>query len=158
MSAAGCGPLLDDLRAGGPLAVVFSRPNDDEDRMGLLGAQLGLAIALLQGGGGTENATATESGVLSEGPASTAVAGLTGATGAPPGVPRGTATGPVAGTAYGPGSGTVSASPAGPSAPNATPLRVRHFTANGSAFLDDGYLVKGVAGAIFWKLARAWVH
>ena len=87
MSAAGCGPLLDDLRAGGPLAVVFSRPNDDEDRMGLLGAQLGLAIALLQGGGGTENATAAESGVLSEGPASTAVAGLTGATGAPQGSP-----------------------------------------------------------------------
>lgn len=30
MSAAGCGRLLDDLRAGGPLAVVFSRPTTHE--------------------------------------------------------------------------------------------------------------------------------
>ncbi len=44
-------------------------------------------------------------------------------------------------------------------APAADPDRhraivVRHFTRDDSVFLDDDYLIKGVAGAIFWKLAR----
>jgi hypothetical protein len=34
----------------------------------------------------------------------------------------------------------------------ATPLRVRHYAADCSVFLDDEYLIKGVAGAILWKL------
>jgi adenylate cyclase len=33
-------------------------------------------------------------------------------------------------------------------------LRVRHFAADDSVFLGDEYLIKGVAGAIFWKLLR----
>jgi adenylate cyclase len=33
-------------------------------------------------------------------------------------------------------------------------LRVRHFTADGSTFLDNDYLIKGVAGRIFWSLLR----
>jgi adenylate cyclase len=33
-------------------------------------------------------------------------------------------------------------------------LQVRHFTANDSVFINDTYLIKGVAGAIFWKLMR----
>ncbi|WP_366117918.1 hypothetical protein [Acidovorax sp.] len=33
-------------------------------------------------------------------------------------------------------------------------LRVRHFAANDSVFINDDYLIKGVAGAIFWKLLR----
>jgi adenylate cyclase len=41
-------------------------------------------------------------------------------------------------------------SPAGNSA--APPLRVRHYEADGSVFLDDDYLIKGVAGAVLWKL------
>lgn len=32
------------------------------------------------------------------------------------------------------------------------PLRVRHFPANDSIFLEDDYLIKGVAGAILWVL------
>ena len=32
------------------------------------------------------------------------------------------------------------------------PLAVRHFAANDSIFLDDDYLIKGVAGAILWVL------
>ncbi|WP_253261930.1 hypothetical protein [Ramlibacter montanisoli] len=31
---------------------------------------------------------------------------------------------------------------------------VRHFAANDSIFLGDTYLIKGVAGAILWKLLR----
>ncbi len=31
---------------------------------------------------------------------------------------------------------------------------MRHFDADGSIFLDDDYLIKGVAGAILWKLLR----
>ena len=46
-----------------------------------------------------------------------------------------------------------------PLAPEAPPvsgpaLRVRHFAANDSVFINDDYLIKGVAGAIFWKLLR----
>lgn len=36
----------------------------------------------------------------------------------------------------------------------AAPLAVRHFAANDSIFLGDAYLIKGVAGAILWKLLR----
>jgi adenylate cyclase len=32
--------------------------------------------------------------------------------------------------------------------------RIRHFAANDSVFIDDAYLIKGVAGAIFAKLLR----
>lgn len=35
-----------------------------------------------------------------------------------------------------------------------TALRVRHFARDNSVFLDDEYLIKGVAGAILWKLLR----
>jgi hypothetical protein len=38
------------------------------------------------------------------------------------------------------------------------PVRVRHYPANDSVFINDDYLIKGVAGAIFWKLLRAHVH
>jgi hypothetical protein len=39
-------------------------------------------------------------------------------------------------------------------AATAAPLRVRHYEADGSIFLDDDYLIKGVAGAVLWKLLR----
>jgi adenylate cyclase len=31
---------------------------------------------------------------------------------------------------------------------------IRHYAVNDSIFIDDDYLIKGVAGAIFWKLLR----
>ena len=31
---------------------------------------------------------------------------------------------------------------------------MRHYEADGSVFLDDDYLIKGVAGAVLWKLLR----
>ncbi len=34
------------------------------------------------------------------------------------------------------------------------PVTVRHYAADDSVFLNDDYLIKGVAGAIFWKLLR----
>ncbi len=34
------------------------------------------------------------------------------------------------------------------------PLRVRHYEADSSVFLDDDYVIKGVAGAVLWKLLR----
>jgi hypothetical protein len=37
-------------------------------------------------------------------------------------------------------------------------LLVRHYQADDSIFLDHDYLIKGVAGAIFWKLAREHVQ
>ena len=43
---------------------------------------------------------------------------------------------------------------AGPGEPRGQPLRIRHFAANDSVFVGDEYLIKGVAGAILWKLVR----
>ena len=43
--------------------------------------------------------------------------------------------------------------PTATACPQATePLRVRHYAADDSVFLDDDYLIKGVAGAVLWKL------
>ena len=36
-------------------------------------------------------------------------------------------------------------------------MTVRYFPADHSVFIDDDYLIKGVAGAIFWKLMRSYV-
>ncbi|MBS0608797.1 MAG: GAF domain-containing protein [Proteobacteria bacterium] len=38
--------------------------------------------------------------------------------------------------------------------PQGPAVRVRHFAANSSVFVNDAYLIKGVAGAIIWKLLR----
>ena len=39
-----------------------------------------------------------------------------------------------------------------------TPVTIRHFAENDSVFIGDDYLIKGVAGAIFWKLLRDHVQ
>lgn len=39
-------------------------------------------------------------------------------------------------------------------ADSAAVLTVRYFPVNGSVFLGEDYLIKGVAGSIFWKLVR----
>lgn len=45
-----------------------------------------------------------------------------------------------------------------PLALQGNPVRLRHFTQDDSVFLDDEYLIKGVAGAILWKLANEFVQ
>jgi hypothetical protein len=40
------------------------------------------------------------------------------------------------------------------SIPHADAVEVHYYPRDGSVFLDTHYLIKGVAGAIFWKLAR----
>lgn len=45
------------------------------------------------------------------------------------------------------------ATPAAPPQPGA-PLAVKYYGANHSVFLGDDYLIKGVAGAIFWRLLQ----
>ena len=52
---------------------------------------------------------------------------------------------------------TAAAAPA-QAAAGAAPLRVRHFARDDSVFLGDDYLIKGVAGAILWKLAGELVQ
>ncbi|TXT35772.1 MAG: putative GAF sensor protein, partial [Comamonadaceae bacterium] len=42
--------------------------------------------------------------------------------------------------------------------PSGTPLQVRHFRTNDSIFINETYLIKGVAGAIFWKLVSDYVQ
>lgn len=42
--------------------------------------------------------------------------------------------------------------------PTTTPVEVHYYERDGSVFLDTHYLIKGVAGAIFWKLARESTH
>jgi adenylate cyclase len=38
------------------------------------------------------------------------------------------------------------------------PLQVRRFRVNDSVFINDTYLIKGVAGAIFWKLVQDYMR
>jgi adenylate cyclase len=38
------------------------------------------------------------------------------------------------------------------------PLTVRYFAENGSVFFDDDYLIKGVAGTVFWSLVSDYVE
>ena len=38
------------------------------------------------------------------------------------------------------------------------PTGIKHFAADHSVFIDNDYLIKGVAGAIFWKLVRDYVE
>jgi adenylate cyclase len=45
-----------------------------------------------------------------------------------------------------------------PHAADAAPLRVRYFESDASVFLDDDYLIKGVAGSVLWKLLRDHAH
>ena len=40
----------------------------------------------------------------------------------------------------------------------ATPVDVHYYPRDGSVFLDTHYLIKGVAGALLWKLARENTH
>ncbi len=42
--------------------------------------------------------------------------------------------------------------------PPSDAVEVRYYPRDGSVFLDTHYLIKGVAGAIFWKLAREHAH
>jgi putative methionine-R-sulfoxide reductase with GAF domain len=49
---------------------------------------------------------------------------------------------------------SASASPNAAVAAEGAPLVLRHFAVNDSVFLGDAYLIKGVAGAILWKLLR----
>lgn len=44
-----------------------------------------------------------------------------------------------------------------PAAPRGAPVRIRRFAENDSIFVGDDYLIKGVAGAILWKLVRSFV-
>ena len=51
------------------------------------------------------------------------------------------------------------AAPAAPAPATAgAPLVLRHFASNDSVFIGDSYLIKGVAGAILWKLVRDHVQ
>lgn len=45
-----------------------------------------------------------------------------------------------------------------PPRPDGAPLPVRHFAGNDSVFLGDDYLIKGVAGSIFWNLLRDYAE
>jgi hypothetical protein len=49
-----------------------------------------------------------------------------------------------------PNSQSLTAAPSGP------PSVIRHYAGDESVFIDDDYLIKGVAGAIFWKLLREY--
>lgn len=52
--------------------------------------------------------------------------------------------------------GDLAAGP--PLAAQGAAATIRHFAADHSVFIENDYLIKGVAGAIFWKLARDHVE
>jgi adenylate cyclase len=43
-------------------------------------------------------------------------------------------------------------------APSGSPAEIRFYAENSSVFIDGDYLIKGVAGAIFWALASDYVE
>ena len=45
-----------------------------------------------------------------------------------------------------------------PDSRGSSKLQLRHFRVNDSVFIGDDYLIKGVAGSIFWKLASDFVQ
>ncbi|MDZ4279586.1 MAG: GAF domain-containing protein [Hydrogenophaga sp.] len=45
-----------------------------------------------------------------------------------------------------------------PAVPTGPALQVRHYRSNDSVFINNAYLIKGVAGAILWKLLRDGQH
>jgi adenylate cyclase len=45
-----------------------------------------------------------------------------------------------------------------PAAPAGAPVRIRRYAENDSIFVDQDYLIKGVAGAILWRLVRGYVE
>ncbi|WP_395687594.1 GAF domain-containing protein [Caenimonas koreensis] len=51
----------------------------------------------------------------------------------------------------------VDASPAALPSPSGAPLQLKRFASNDSVFIGGTYLIKGVAGAIFWKLMTDYV-
>ena len=53
--------------------------------------------------------------------------------------------------------GVAPAPNAAPPATGGPPLRLRRYAHDNSVFLDDQYLIRGVAGAILWKLAGEFV-
>jgi hypothetical protein len=48
--------------------------------------------------------------------------------------------------------------PAAPAAPGSGRAVIKHYESDDSIFIDDEYLIKGVAGRILWKLARSVVE
>jgi adenylate cyclase len=52
----------------------------------------------------------------------------------------------------------ASESPAEGAGAPASAVVVRHFAENDSVFLDDGYLIKGVAGQIFWAIVNDYAR
>lgn len=65
---------------------------------------------------------------------------------------------PAAGTEAEEGAPGAALAQAGQGATATTTATVRHYAADDSVFIDHDYLIKGVAGAIFWKLARDHVE
>lgn len=45
-----------------------------------------------------------------------------------------------------------------PAFPAGAPLAIRHYRENDSVFIGDDYLIKGVAGSIFWNLLRDYAE
>jgi len=110
---------------------------DDEDALVALAAQLGAMLQAMQ--------CAAEAGIVDAGP----VEGDALSRGAEPGgatrADLATGHGSDAPVAH---AGARNAEPGAA----AVPVRVRHYRADHSVFLDDEYLIKGVAGAILWAL------
>ena len=42
--------------------------------------------------------------------------------------------------------------------PSGRPMAVRHYVGDDTVFVDENYLIKGVAGAILWKLLQAYAN
>lgn len=127
-----CRSLSGVLYVESPLDSRFSY--DDEDALVALAGQLGVSIRLLQQPMSEQEFSERELG-------SDDCAGNDGRDASDP-VSMAGGVAPVPASALS----------------GAHPLLVRHYAENDSIFLDGDYLIKGVAGSIFWTLVRDYVQ
>jgi adenylate cyclase len=149
------------VAAGALVGVLFvESPHDrrfgydDEDSLVALAGQLGATLPLLQ-----SRPDAGEPAAAIDAWQPGAAAHPVAAVGTSPAAPTAAVgTSPAAPTA------AVGTSPAAPIAAAdavaddapATPLPLRYYPHDDSVFLGDEYLIKGVAGAVLWLMARDW--
>ncbi len=136
------GALLGVLAVESPEDMRFGY--DDEDALVAIASQIGAALPLLQAQQARDADGEPGGGQAAAAPASPSVSGM-------PTVPASPGSPPRAG---------AGASPAIATGPDAapTPVALRHYPHDDSVFLGEDYLIKGVAGAVLWLMARDHVE
>ncbi len=141
------GALLGVLAVESPQDMRFGY--DDEDALGVVAAQIGAALPLLQAQQARE---ASAEGAARE----PAAAGARAAGAVDAADPDGRGGRGDRVDRAEPGERNPPIAPAAPC--DATPVPLRHYPHDDSVFLGEDYLIKGVAGAVLWLMVRDHVE